>query len=183
MTPAYEIRPATPADATLFAHHRVRMFRDMGRTTPDLEPTLFEACAKYFVRALTTGEYAGWVAEQTAPSPTPVGGAGVQFRPLLPRPDPLGHYLLVGSEGLVLNVYVDEGHRRRGIARRLMETLIAWAPGAGIARLVLHTSDDGRSLYEALGFRESNEMLFPPFGPPASGVAPESQEGSEGVER
>lgn len=69
----------------------------------------------------------------------------------------------MGREGLVLNVYVDDAHRRRGIARRLMETLVAWAPGAGIVRLVLHASLDGRALYESLGFTASNEMLFPPF--------------------
>lgn len=171
MTAGYDIRLATPADARLLARHRVQMFRDMGRTTPAIEPALFEACADYFAGALAAGEYVGWVAQRAAKSAEPVGGAGVQFRPLLPRTDPAGEYLLAGREGLILNVYVDEAHRRQGIARRLMETLIAWAPGAGIVRLVLHTSDDGRSLYEALGFRASNEMLFPPFGPPARGPA------------
>jgi GNAT superfamily N-acetyltransferase len=79
----------------------------------------------------------------------------------VPRPDPTGHFLLRGLEGLVLNVYVDDAHRRQGVARRLMETLIDWAPGAGIVRLVLHASPDGRRLYESLGFLATNEMLFP----------------------
>jgi GNAT superfamily N-acetyltransferase len=81
--------------------------------------------------------------------------------------------LLVGREGLILNVYVDPRYRRQGVARRLMEALIDWAPAAGIVRLVLHASEDGRSLYEALGFRASNEMLFPPFG-----AAPTARDGA-----
>jgi GNAT superfamily N-acetyltransferase len=68
---------------------------------------------------------------------------------------------------LILNVYVDRPHRQQGVARRLMDALIRWAPGAGIVRLVLHAAPDGRHLYESLGFLASNEMLFPPFGAPA----------------
>ena len=159
-TQAFNIRLATPADAQLLAQQRVAMFRDMGRTTPAIEPPLLESCAGYFETALTTGEYVGWVALD-ARTGEPIGGAGVQFRPLIPRTDPTGTVLLAGREGLVLNVYVDAGHRRRGVARALMQALIQWAPGAGIVRLVLHASPDGRRLYESLGFVHSNEMLFP----------------------
>jgi GNAT superfamily N-acetyltransferase len=136
------------------------MFRDMGRTTPEIEPPLLESCANYFATAVATGEYVGWVAELTAPPHTAIGGAGVQFRPLLPRTDPSGQHLLVGREGLILNVYVDPAHRRQGVARRLMDTLIRWAPGVGIVRLVLHAAPDGRHLYESIGFLASNEMVF-----------------------
>ena len=154
---SFDIRPATPADSRLLATQRVAMFRDMGRTIPAIEQPLLESCADYFKKALANGEYAGWVASAGS---DPIGGAGVQFRPLVPRTDPTGHLLVAGREGLILNVYVDPAHRRQGVARALMETLIQWAPGAGIVRLVLHASPDGRRLYESLGFVDSNEMLF-----------------------
>lgn len=51
-------------------------------------------------------------------------------RPLIPRTDSSGQFLLVGWEGPVLNVFVDPTHRRQGVARRLMEGLIGWAPGS-----------------------------------------------------
>lgn len=163
MSTTLDIRLATPADASLLAAQRVAMFRDMGRTRPEIERPLLEACEGHLARALASGEYVGWVAELAASPGLVVGGAGVQLRPLLPRTDSTGHLLLMGREGLILNVYVEPEHRRRGIARHLMETLIAWAPGAGIVRLVLHASPDGRDLYQSLGFRDSNEMIFPPF--------------------
>jgi len=169
MTTSFDIRLATPADFRLLATQRVAMFRDMGRTTPELEQPLLESCADHLAKALVSGEYVGWVAQLTAPPHTVIGGAGVQFRPLLPRTDPTGQILLVGREGLVLNVYVEQAHRGQGVARRLMETLIRWAPGVGIVRLVLHASADGLHLYESLGFLDSNEMLFPPFGAASSG--------------
>ena len=168
MTTSYDVRLATAADSQLLAGHRVAMFRDMGRTTPEIEQALLESCADYFATALASGEYVGWVAELAAPPHTAIGGAGVQFRPLFPRTDPSGRHLLVGREGLILNVYVDRPHRQQGVARRLMDGLIRWAPGAGIVRLVLHAAPDGRHLYESLGFLASNEMLFPPFGAPAA---------------
>lgn len=144
----------------LLATHRVAMFRDMGRTTAAIEQPLLASCADYFAQALPSGEYVGWIAYLTVPPHAPIGGAGVQFRPLVPRTDPTGHALVRGREGLILNVYTDPAHRRRGVARRLMETLIAWAPGAGIVRLVLHAAPDGRHLYESLGFLASNEMVY-----------------------
>jgi GNAT superfamily N-acetyltransferase len=136
------------------------MFRDMGRTTAAIEQPLLAFCADYFAQALACGEYVGWVANLTAPPHSPIGGAGVQFRPLVPRTDPTGQFLVRGREGLIINVYTDPVHRRRGVARRLMETIIAWAPGAGIVRLVLHAAPDGRPLYESLGFLASNEMVY-----------------------
>ena len=140
----------------------------MGRTTPEIEQPLLESCAGYLAEALTSGEYVGWLAQLTAPPRSVIGGAGVQFRSLLPRTHPSGQFLLVGREGLILNVYVDSAHRRQGVARRLMESLIGWAPGVGIVRLALHASPAGRPLYESLGFLASNEMFFPFVTPPAS---------------
>ncbi len=159
----HEIRRAAPADAPLLATHRVAMFRDMGRTTPAIEPSLLDVCTTYLAEAIRKDEYVGWIAQLSDDPSIAIGGAGVQLRPLVPRTDPTGQFLLIGREGLVLNVYVAESYRRRGVARDLMNTIIRWVPDAGIVRLVLHASADGRSLYESLGFLPSNEMLFPPF--------------------
>jgi hypothetical protein len=40
----------------------------------------------------------------------------------------------------------------------LMEEIITWARAQRLDRLVLHASEEGRTLYEALGFKASNEM-------------------------
>jgi GNAT superfamily N-acetyltransferase len=66
----------------------------------------------------------------------------------LPRPDTLDAL----DEAYLPNVYVDDEHRRRGLARRLTETVLAWCRERGMGRVVLHASDEGRSLYESLGF-------------------------------
>jgi ribosomal protein S18 acetylase RimI-like enzyme len=60
----------------------------------------------------------------------------------------------------VLNVYVDPVWRRRGVAKALMRTLLDALSERGIGRIVLHASDEGRGLYERLGFVATNEMRF-----------------------
>lgn len=166
MTDPIVIRLATPVDAPVLGKHRTAMFRDIGTIHPSSEAALHDASTGYFETALASGEYVGWVAYQRDDPARIVAGAGVQLRVLLPRPEPKGQGLLLGREGLILNVYVDPAWRRRGLARRLMQEILIWAAGAGVARLVLHASTEGRPLYESLGFVASNEMRY--AGAPAT---------------
>jgi GNAT superfamily N-acetyltransferase len=58
----------------------------------------------------------------------------------------------------ILNVFTEPEWRRRGVAKLLLEEIIAWAREKRLDRLVLHASDEGQALYEGLGFKPSNEM-------------------------
>jgi ribosomal protein S18 acetylase RimI-like enzyme len=160
----FKVREATEADIPLLARHRAAMFRDMGRLAAELERKLIDATAEYLGRALPRGEYLGWVAETTLSPREVVGGGGVQLRPILPRPrDSDG--IELGPEAIVLNVYVEPGWRRRGVGEAVMRTLLDSLAERGIRRIVLHASDDGRRLYERLGFVSTNEMRLEPDGP------------------
>jgi GNAT superfamily N-acetyltransferase len=112
---------------------------------------LESASRRYLARALADGEYRGWVVEAEG---AVVAGGGLVLRPLLPRPG----YNEGGTEAYVLNVYSEPAHRRRGLARRLMDAILAWCEAEQVSRVSLHASDDGRPLYLALGFAATNEM-------------------------
>jgi GNAT superfamily N-acetyltransferase len=157
---AIMIRQATEADAPVLAEHRVGMFRDMGSAAPAIEAPLRAAATAQIREAMLAGEYVAWLAHPDGEPGRIVGGAGVQIRRLLPRPDTDRARVLIGREGIVLNVYVEREYRRRGVARRLMETILSWATGTDIVRLVLHASDEGRPLYESMGFEPTNEMRY-----------------------
>lgn len=135
------------------------MFREMGSIEPECEESLRRASTAYFASAIPTGEYVGWIAYPAADS-LPIAGGGVQFRSLLPRPSVARDSLLLGQEGLVLNVYTVPAWRRRGVSKHLMETVVAWAAEAGIVRLVLAASPAGRPLYEKIGFVATREMSY-----------------------
>lgn len=55
-------------------------------------------------------------------------------------------------------VFVKPEYRRRGIGRDLMLCAIAWAKEKKCARIRLRTSEEGRALYESVGFRPGREM-------------------------
>lgn len=65
-----------------------------------------------------------------------------------------------GRHAIVLNVYTEPAWRRRGLAELLMRRVLAWAREERLDRLVLHASQEGRRLYERLGFVATNEMRF-----------------------
>jgi GNAT superfamily N-acetyltransferase len=158
------VRQADAADIPHLARHRAAMFRDMGQVAHPLDEALERATASYLREALPRGEYLAWVAEQNGTPATVIGGAGVQLRPILPRPRPGADDLELGPEAIVLNVYVELAWRRRGVAGALMRTLLNALAARGVHRVVLHASADGRRLYERLGFVPTNEMRLVPHG-------------------
>lgn len=62
------------------------------------------------------------------------------------------------ARGYVSTVYTRPEYRRQGIARRLMETLMARAHEMGVTRLILRASEMGRPLYLDLGFAPSDSL-------------------------
>ncbi len=152
------IRPATLDDVGLLARHRAEMFREIGPLDAAVYASLIQGASRYFTRALPSGEYVAWVATPVPDPGTIVAGAGVQLREMLPRPHPLGTSLLAGQQALVVNVYTELEWRRQGVAELLMQHILDWCRDRRIASTVLHASDQGRALYEKLGFVPTNEM-------------------------
>ena len=157
---ALGIRYAVDSDLPALAHHRVSMFREMGTILPGSEPALRDAATVGLREAMAASEYVGWLVYPATQPRLIVAGAGVLVRRLLPRPADHGTGVVRGREGIVLNMYVEPDYRRRGIARMLMDTIIAWAREGHVARLVLHASDEGRPLYASMGFVPTSEMRF-----------------------
>jgi GNAT superfamily N-acetyltransferase len=154
---AYRLRPATVADAPVLAAQRRAMFEALGSLEAGAGAGLEAATVRYLQRALPGGEFRAWVVEFDG---APVGGGGVQLRPLVPRP---GH--LDGQpEGLILSVWTDPAHRRRGLATRIVGAILDWCRGQGVTRVTLHASEEGRGIYERLGFRQTNEMRLDAAG-------------------
>jgi ribosomal protein S18 acetylase RimI-like enzyme len=158
LQPSFAVRQADVRDIPLLARHRVAMFRDMGQLASHHEERLERATAEYLANALPHGEYLAWVAEDDGAPPAVIGGAGVQLRPILPRPRPGVDDVELGPEAIVLNVYVEPAWRRRGVAVAMMRAVLDTLAVRGIHRIVLHASADGRRMYERLGFEPTNEM-------------------------
>jgi GNAT superfamily N-acetyltransferase len=157
----FEIRFATTADAEVIGWHRARMFQDMGMVPDDLFESFRATSAERVRTALASGEYIGWLVPHPEHAENIIAGAGVMLRemPPIPLPRASGRTIIYDKrQALIVNVFTEPGWRRRGLARLLMERVIAWCREQGIDSVVLHASEDGRALYEQLGFIQTSEM-------------------------
>ena len=161
MESGIRIRETTLDDAPEVMQHRRLMFRDMGYGD-EAALDAMQASSEPFLRArMQEGTYRGWLA-QTAEGGV-AGGGGVLLHPWVTNPrdsNPMRAYLL--------NVYIYQEFRRKGVARRLMEEMVNWCRAQGFATVWLHASDEGRPLYESMGFKATNEMRLI-FDPPPQG--------------
>lgn len=151
MSDDFRIRAATPADLAVVLHHRRAMFEDMGyRDAGALDATIATS-GPYIAQGLAEGFYRGWLAEDASGRVVAGGGALVHpwvSHPSHPQP----------RRAYILNVYTEPDCRRRGLARRIMQAIVDWCRAEGFGSVALHASDEGRALYEALGFKATNEM-------------------------
>ncbi|MCI0355287.1 MAG: GNAT family N-acetyltransferase [Acidobacteria bacterium] len=157
MTTGILIRETRLDDAPEVIRHRRFMFRDMGYRDETALDAMQSTSEPYLLARMQDGTYRGWFA-QTAEGRV-AGGGGVLLYPWVTNPcDPnlMRAYLL--------NVYVYEEFRRRGVARRLMDMMMEWCRAQGFATVWLHASDESRPLYQSMGFAATNEMKLT-FGP------------------
>lgn len=136
------------------------MFADMGEIESEaIGDALLNASSTALEESLADGSYVGWLAyDETG---AVIGGVGVHIKAQLPRVTRQGH-VATGPVPLVVNVYTLPAWRGRGVARALMATLMDWSRTQNMDRVVLHASVAGRPLYEALGFKPTNEMRWNP---------------------
>jgi GNAT superfamily N-acetyltransferase len=62
------------------------------------------------------------------------------------------------NAGYIVGVYVEPAYRRRGVASDLTRAAVEWLRTIGCSVVRLRASDEGRNVYEKLGFRASSEM-------------------------
>jgi GNAT superfamily N-acetyltransferase len=62
------------------------------------------------------------------------------------------------ERAVILNVYTEPQFRRQGVARQIMLAILAWIEAQGFKSANLHSSREGRGLYERLGFEPTSEM-------------------------
>ncbi len=126
----------------------------MGDGDPVALDAMEASSLKTIARGLEDGSWRGFVAEEGRDADRRVVASGAVLISVWPGqpqdPQP--------RRATILNVYTERDRRRRGIARRLMEHMIDWCRNEGLTQVWLHASNDGRPLYEAVGFRPTNEM-------------------------
>lgn len=143
-------RAATLEDYAAGAQLRSEMAHEMGaRDFVDASFDWRERFVEYFRAKSERGDAQLFLAFD---GEIPVGSATVSILEEYRR------YVLDISSAWVNAVYVKPEYRRCGIGKTLMLLAIDWARTKGCRRIRLRSSDEGRLLYESLGFIPTAEM-------------------------
>ena len=67
---------------------------------------------------------------------------------------PMSPSFITGKTGIVLNVYTKPDYRKKGYAKKLMTMMLEDAKAEGVSIVELKATEDGYSLYKAVGFED-----------------------------
>jgi GNAT superfamily N-acetyltransferase len=149
----YHIRQATLADADALVRQRIAMFTDMGREFD--HAAVDRQFRAWLATHMPDGVYHAWLVDDATTGIT-VAGGGLSILPWPPGPS-----YMIDRLAFVYNVYVEPSHRRQGLARLVMDAIHAFCRANGIVSVALNASQDGRPLYESLGYQVTpSPMMF-----------------------
>jgi GNAT superfamily N-acetyltransferase len=164
MSEPFTLRRAELSDVQTLIDLRIAYLRELEGLADDVDlDALVHATRRYFIRKMPSGDYHAWVAV-ARPSAAPelrgklhskiVGTAGMF---LVDRPPGAG--MVSAREGRLINVYVTEGWRGRGVAHDLIEACIETARRADVHRILVDDTPRGRRIYERAGFTMVNSIM------------------------
>src|SRR5579863_2414515 len=118
------IRQALQAELEVILQQRRGMFQDMGEGTVEELDRMVEVARPWLSQALADETYHHWLALDASGQVAGGGGVLLCSWPANPK-DPCT------QRAVILNVYTEPQFRRRGVARALMLTVLAWIKARG----------------------------------------------------
>ena len=115
------------------------------------DPELMEANKEYYLSHIASGAHLAVVALAEG---IEAGCGAICFSEELPSPDNKS-----GRCAYLMNIYVREEYRTRGIGHRIVECLVDKARRRNCGKIYLETTEEGRPVYASLGFREMKDMM------------------------
>ena len=128
---------------------RAEVIRSVFGVMPDAR--LLVANRQYYRAHIADGTHVAFVAE---PDGEDCGCGAVCFSDELPSPDnPTGHC------AYIMNIYVREQYRNRGVAHHIVRRLVDEARQRSCGKIYLETTAEGRPIYLSLGFADMPDMM------------------------
>lgn len=113
---------------------------------------LLNANLQYYRRHIPDNSHVAVVASYEG---NDCGCGALCFSEELPSPDNPG-----GKCAYLMNIYVREAYRNKGMAHRIVRHLLELAVERGCDKIYLETTDEGRLVYHSLGFRDMPDMMI-----------------------
>lgn len=160
----FTLRRAELTDVQTLIDLRIAYLREIERFSEDVDlDALSQVTRRYFIRKMPSGDYIAWVA-LARPAAAPelrgrlqarvIGTAGMF---MVDRPPAVTS--THAREARLVNVYVADAWRGRGVANALIEACIETARRADVGRILVDDTPRGRAIYERAGFTVVNSIM------------------------
>lgn len=107
---------------------------------------LLAANRRYYRRHIEDGTHIAVIAEMNGED---AGCGAICLSDELPSPDNLS-----GQCAYIMNIYVRKEYRGKGIGHSVVRWLVEKAQQLGCDKIYLETTDEAKSLYKSIGFRD-----------------------------
>lgn len=145
------IRRAKKEDVEVFVRLRMELFKELGEIVQDTDTVALEATTKEYYMKNINHNFICWLAEYNGQV---VGSSGFNIFQRLPYEGNLS-----GLQGYIMNIYTLPEYRRKGIATYIVKEIINYSRKSEIKKLWLHASDEGKYVYNKLGFTLKNSEM------------------------
>lgn len=113
--------------------------------------SLLDANRRYYQQHLSDATHIAFIAETDGED---CGCGAVCFTDELPSPDNPS-----GRCAYLMNIYVREAFRNKGIAHCIVSRLIDEANNRKCGKIYLETTEEGKAVYKSLGFKDMPDMM------------------------
>ncbi len=148
-----QIQKADIGDLDLLVKWRMEVLHEVFPSPQYTFPEgLEEENRTYYKEALPTGEHIACFAHL---GDEIVGCGGLCLYKEMPSPDNP-----TGQCAYLMNIYCRSAYRNQGVGEAIVQWLIGQAKERKITKIYLETSEDGRKLYDKLGFSDMKDMMI-----------------------
>ena len=145
-------KKATIDDLEILTETRITVLRAANKLSDDVDMSVVkEESHHYYQDALTNDTH---VAYLVFDGDDFVGAGGISFFKVMPT-----FHNPTGQKAYIMNMYTKPEYRRKGIAYKTLDLLIAEAKRKGITSISLEATDMGRPLYKKYGFVKMNDEM------------------------
>lgn len=150
----YTYKKASIADLDMLVETRIKVLRAANLLDDVVDMSEVEIESRdYYDKALREGSHTAYLVFDGDKF---IGAGGVSYFNVMPT-----YHNPSGRKAYIMNMYTDPEYRRRGIAYKTLEYLVADVKSKGISMITLEATDAGRPLYEKYGFRiMESEMVI-----------------------
>ena len=145
-------KKAVLEDIEILTETRITVLRAANQLSDDVEMSnVKEQSYLYYQKALSEDSHVAYLVFDGNEF---VGTGGISFFQVMPT-----FHNPTGKKAYIMNMYTKPEYRRKGIAYKTLDLLVAEAKQRGIDAVSLEATDMGKPLYKKYGFVKMNDEM------------------------